>query len=208
MSTATVWLPSTRHRSVPDERYARVRRNETSSGRVGAAHQVQCDDRPLQERHLPFDAWLLRRDVHDPVHWNEASELRFDLLDHGGRSRGHNRNARGMRRPVGFRDGEAFDVIAAAGEQTDDARQHAGLIVDRDHDGVGFDVRVFLDHVHSDVDMAKPLFCLLRKPRALLRNPKESSRHAPRRTGSWDSNSHAGRRGHRTAPAGSPRASP
>ena len=81
---------------------------------------------------------------------DQAAQLRLDLLDHGRRSGSHYRNARGMRRAVGFGDREAFDVVAAAGEQPDHAGQHARLIVDRDHDGMGFDARVFLDHVHSD----------------------------------------------------------
>ena len=35
--------------------------------------------------------------------------------------------------------GQAFDVVAAAGEQADDARQNARLVVDQNGDGVTLD---------------------------------------------------------------------
>ena len=44
---------------------------------------------------------------------------------------------RDVRLVLDLRHGQAFDIVAAAGEQADDARQHAGLVVDEHGQGVG-----------------------------------------------------------------------
>ena len=53
----------------------------------------------------------------------------LDLLDHHRRPRGDNGDAGEMFLALGLGDGEAFDVVTAAGEQPDHARQHAGLVL-------------------------------------------------------------------------------
>ena len=42
-----------------------------------------------------------------------------------------------MRLVLGLRHGERLDIVAAAGEQADDAREHAGLVVDEHGQSVG-----------------------------------------------------------------------
>ena len=42
---------------------------------------------------------------------------------------------------VDLGDGQALDIVAAAGEQPDDARQHARLVVDQHRDRMAFGVR-------------------------------------------------------------------
>ncbi len=69
-------------------------------------------------------------DRHQPL------ELMLDLLDHHGRTRGDDGDAREMRLVLGLRHGERVDIVAAAGEQADDAGKHAGLVVDEHGHGV------------------------------------------------------------------------
>ena len=60
------------------------------------------------------------------------------------RAGGDDGDARGVRGVIDFGHRQAFDVVAATGEQPDDARQHARLIVDENRDGVALDpARVF-----------------------------------------------------------------
>src|SRR5208282_3553476 len=57
-------------------------------------------------------------------------ELILDLLDHHRRAAGDDGDARQVLLVLGLGDGERVDVVAAAGEQPDHARQHARLVVD------------------------------------------------------------------------------
>ena len=72
------------------------------------------------------------------MHRHHAFELVLDLLDDGGRSRGHDGDAADMGLVLGFRDGERLDVVAAPGEQADDPGEHARLVVDDDGQRMGF----------------------------------------------------------------------
>src|SRR3546814_4534339 len=47
------------------------------------------------------------------------------------RAAGDDGDARKMRLVLGFGNGEAFDIIAPAGKQADDTRQHARLVVNQ-----------------------------------------------------------------------------
>ena len=44
-----------------------------------------------------------------------------------------------LRAWIDLGDGQAFDVVAASGEQADDPGEDAGLVVDQNGDGVLFD---------------------------------------------------------------------
>ena len=44
---------------------------------------------------------------------------------------------REMRLVLGLRHGQQLDIVAAAGEQADDAREHARLVVDEHGQSVG-----------------------------------------------------------------------
>ena len=77
--------------------------------------------------------------VDDAVHRHQPVELIFDLLDHHRRAAGHDSDTREMLLMLGLGDGERVDIVAAAGEQADDAREHAGLVVDKHAEGADFD---------------------------------------------------------------------
>ena len=81
-------------------------------------------------------------EVADALYGDDLAELCFDLFENIGCSAGHDGDAGILFFVVGFGDGEAFDVIAAAGKQADDAREDAGLIVANDRKCVGFDGHV------------------------------------------------------------------
>ena len=80
------------------------------------------------------------------MHRHHAAQLRFDLHDHGGRAGGHHGDARAVAFMVNLGDSQAFDIVATAREQPDDARQNARLIVDHDGERMGlkqFSIGVF-----------------------------------------------------------------
>src|SRR6185437_7614405 len=79
-------------------------------------------------RKLALDRAAGERHVDHAVDRHHAVELVLDLLDHHRGSRGDDGDAREMLLALGLRHREALDVVAAAGEQADHAREHAGLV--------------------------------------------------------------------------------
>src|SRR5215471_3447723 len=63
----------------------------------------------------------------------------LDLLDHHGGAARNDGDAREMLLVLGLRNGQRIDVVAAPGEQADDAREHAGLVVDDDRERAALD---------------------------------------------------------------------
>src|SRR5258708_39292176 len=76
---------------------------------------------------------------------HKTTELLLDILDHPGRSRRHNCDARGMRGVVALGNGETFDVVTAAGEQTDGAGEYTGRVVDENGDGMALNGNLLLN---------------------------------------------------------------
>ena len=79
-------------------------------------------------------SWLRCRasdgEIGDAVHRDQPVELVPDLLQHRARAGRHDGDARQVLLVLRLRYGEALDVVAAAGEKPDDAREHARLVVD------------------------------------------------------------------------------
>src|SRR5688572_14307284 len=73
------------------------------------------------------------------MHRHEPLGLVLDLLDDHRRAAGHDRDARQVFLVLGLRHRQRVDVVAAAGEQSDDARQHARLVVDEHTERVALD---------------------------------------------------------------------
>src|SRR4051812_18749242 len=86
----------------------------------------------LYQRHLAGDVRALARQVGHAMHRYEAIELRLDLLDDHFRAGRHDVDPRAGPAAFHRRHCEAVDVIAAAGEQADDAGQDARLVFDQD----------------------------------------------------------------------------
>ena len=90
----------------------------------------------LDQRHFALDRPFLaefagpHRQIDDAVNRHDALELRLDLLQHLRRAARDDGDARQMRLMLGLRDRQALDIVAAAGEQADDAGKHARLVVD------------------------------------------------------------------------------
>ncbi len=78
--------------------------------------------------------------VDHAVHRHQPLELVLDLLDHHGRAARHDGDARQVLGMLGLGDRERVDIVAAPREQADDARQHAGLVVDQHRQSVGLDL--------------------------------------------------------------------
>src|ERR1043165_5227289 len=55
----------------------------------------------------------------------------LDLLDDGGGASRHDGDARKVLLVLGLGDGEAIDVVAAPGEESDYSGEHARLVVDK-----------------------------------------------------------------------------
>jgi hypothetical protein len=72
----------------------------------------------------------------DIVDRHQTSELGLDLLDHRGCAGGDDGDAREVAQLVGLGHGQALDIVAAPGEQADDAGQHTGFVVDQNAEGV------------------------------------------------------------------------
>jgi hypothetical protein len=85
----------------------------------------------LHHGELPFDRAPGQCHVDHAVDRDHAVELMLDLLDHHGRPRRDDGDAGKMFLALGLRDRKTFDVVAAAGEQPDHAREHAGLVLDQ-----------------------------------------------------------------------------
>ena len=77
--------------------------------------------------------------VDHAVDRHQALELVLDLLDHHRRAARDDGDAREMLLVLGLGHRQEFDIVAAAGEQPDDARQHARLVVDQHRQRVGLD---------------------------------------------------------------------
>src|SRR4051794_22558243 len=93
----------------------------------------------LDQRQFALDMRAFVGQVAHPVDRHQPVELVLDLLDDHAGAAGHDGDARHLLLGIDLRDGEAFDVVATAGEQADDAGEHARLIVDQDGNGVLFD---------------------------------------------------------------------
>ncbi len=70
------------------------------------------------------------------MHRHQSVELVLDLLDHHRRAGGDDGNKRQVLGVLGFRHRQRVDIVAAAGEQADDAREHARLVVDQHRQSV------------------------------------------------------------------------
>ena len=79
----------------------------------------------------------------DLVHRYNPPQLRLDLLDHLRRARGNDGDAAEVTGVVDLCHGEAVDVVSTARKQTDDARQHAGFVLDQ------YGQRVAFDHIRE-----------------------------------------------------------
>ncbi len=90
----------------------------------------------LHQRQFALDVRALDGEIAHAMDRHQPVELRLDLLDHHRRAAGDDGDAREVLLGVGLRHGQALDVVAAAREQADHARQDAGLVVDQDGDGV------------------------------------------------------------------------
>ena len=107
--------------SITRARNASASRSASTRCVAGAAH--------LHHRELPLDRAAGQGHVDDAIDRDHAVELVLDLLDHHRRARGDDGDAREMFLALGLRDRETVDVVAAAGEQADHAREHAGLVL-------------------------------------------------------------------------------
>ena len=83
----------------------------------------------LHHGEFPLDRAAGDRHVDDAIHRHHAVELVLDLLDHHRRARGDDGDAGEMFLALGFGNGEAFDIVTAAGKQPDHAREHARLVL-------------------------------------------------------------------------------
>ena len=86
----------------------------------------------LDQRQLALERPALRGEVGDRMDRHQALKLVLDLGQHHRRAGGHDGDPRQVLGVLGLRDGQALDVVAAAGEQADDPGQHARLVVDED----------------------------------------------------------------------------
>ena len=71
------------------------------------------------------------RQIDDAMDRHDALELMADLLQHMWRAARDDGDARQMLVMLGLGDCQALDVVAAAGKQPDDTRQHARLVVNQ-----------------------------------------------------------------------------
>src|SRR5262249_42455976 len=86
----------------------------------------------LHHSELALDRRTGHGHVDHPMHRHQPLELILDLLDHHRSTAGDDGDAREVLLVLGLRDGERVDVVAATGEQADDTREHARLVVDDD----------------------------------------------------------------------------
>src|SRR6266481_617491 len=131
-----------RSRHLEDEAFGR-RIDDAGTEDVGEAERLDARlafARDLDQRHLALDKGALVGQVVNLVHRNEARQLRLDLLDDHPRSRGHDGDPRQAVAPINLGDGQALDIVAAPGEQPDDARQDARLVVDENGDGMSLEI--------------------------------------------------------------------
>ena len=72
------------------------------------------------------------------VNRHDTAQLRLDLLDHLRGAGGDHGDAAEVSGVIDFGDGQAFDVVAAAGEQADDTGQNAGFVFNQQRQRVTF----------------------------------------------------------------------
>ncbi len=169
-----------------------TRARKASARRSASARRCRCEH--LDQRHLAGDVRALAGEVGDAVDRHQAVELRLDLLDHHLGARRHDVDAAAAALVVDRRHGQAVDVVAAAGEQPDDAGEHAGLVLDQDGDGCGtIGADRWRGHGGDPSDQDHPLVGDLGRTAGHARR-RGSSRCARRRSGSSGTRSPSGRR--------------
>src|SRR5262249_19349668 len=92
----------------------------------------------LDHCEFAFDRIAGKRHVDNVMHGHKSVELVLDLLDHHRRARRNDRDQRQVLPVLGFRNRQGLDVVSATSEQTDNARQHARLVIDQHRERVGF----------------------------------------------------------------------
>jgi len=108
------------------------------------------DMRRLSTRASPFPAFNAAGgigDVDHLHHGHEAEELLLDLLEHMVGAGGDDGDARLVSVAVDLGDRERLDVVAARGEQADDAGEDARLVVDDAGERALFHALVGVGHV-------------------------------------------------------------
>ena len=93
----------------------------------------------LDQRQFTLDMRAFVGQVAHPVDRHQPVELVLDLLDDHAGAAGHDGDARHLLLGIDLGHGQAFDVVATAGEQADDTGQNARLVIDQDGDRVLFD---------------------------------------------------------------------
>ena len=88
----------------------------------------------LDQRHLARDVRAFRGQVGTRCTGTSRSSCALICSITISRAGGDDVDARAAALVIDRRDGQAVDVVAAAGEQADDARQDAGLVVHQDRD--------------------------------------------------------------------------
>ena len=123
----------------------------------------------LHHREFPLDRAAGDRHVDDAIDRHHAVELVLDLLDHHRRARGDDGDAGEVFLALGLGDRETLDVVAAAGEQPDHAREHARLVLHQHRERVRLVriVTLFQEIGGCGLVHCRPLECL------------SSSRHRP-----------------------------
>ena len=97
---------------------------------VGDAHRLDplfAGADHFHQRQFAGDMRSVHGQVGDPVHRHQPVELRLDLLDHHAGAGGDDVDAAARAGGIDRGDGQAVDIVAAAGEQPDDPREDAGL---------------------------------------------------------------------------------
>ena len=100
--------------------------------RLVPVHRVA--DLTREGPHVAREMRAFLRKIGNLVHRHQPVELRLDLLDHHFGARGDDVDAAAAALVLNRGHRQALDVVAAAGEQADDARQHAGLVFDENRD--------------------------------------------------------------------------
>ena len=145
---------------------------------TGGNHFDQC--------HFAGDVRAFARQVGDFVDGNKAVELRLDLFDDHGRAAGDHVDAALVAVGIDGCHGQAIDIIASAGKQADDAREHAGLVLSRARRSSR------TESLPPPSDEHQPFISNARDIGVML-GGRGSFRCARRRTGSSGSNSHRAR---------------
>jgi hypothetical protein len=112
-----------------------------NAGDAQGLHPLVAGPGDLDQRQLALDEIADLGQVADPAHRDQAFQLGADLVQHLRRPRGDDGDPRQVAFHVDLGDGEAFDVVAASGEQADDPGQHARLVVHQHREDALFDFR-------------------------------------------------------------------